>query len=82
MVRRLMSRITKTQHRALKWLATHGGQASLNRYNASFAQGEKSGFTAGTWLRLMISGHIAQGIVPGSFGITMEGVEAARKARP
>lgn len=77
-----LMKITKTQHRALKWLATHGGHASLDRYNASYAQGEKSGFTAGTWLRLMISGHVVASYLSGHFGLTKEGVEAARKARP
>jgi len=74
--------MTKTQHQALRWLRDQGGHASLDQYSRAFARGQKARFTPGTWLRLFISGHISQSPLPGHFGITAEGIEAARKARP
>lgn len=74
-------KITKTQHRALRWLRDNGGHATLDPYNHAWAQGQKSGFTAGTWLRLVISGHVWR-YGDGRFGLTVDGTEAARKARP
>lgn len=75
----MAKRLSKAQLGALRWLAAHNGRGQLDRYgNVVAADGDKSGRIAATWLRLMISGHCAPHIVPGSIGITMTGLEAIR----
>jgi len=70
------ARLSPAQLRALRWLADRGGHATLDRYGNAIARGEKAGYAAQTWLRLMISGHIARSPQPAYFGITQLGLGA------
>lgn len=69
--------ITKAMRRALAWLASHGGQAELDRYARVVARGRVAPGATGTWLRLAASGYVAPGLLPGGIGITVKGLDAA-----
>ncbi len=52
--------MTPTMKNALAWLVERGGSGVItNRATARLiARGEQAHFTADTWLRLVISGHL------------------------
>ena len=68
--------LSKSQLRALRWLADRGGHATLDQHGRAIAREERCGFLPATWLRLVILGYVARSILPGHFGITAEGIAA------
>lgn len=76
--RKSPSPLSASQHRALAWLARHGGQGYLDQHSNVWAQGQKSASAPGTWLRLFIGGYLAPGLIAGTIGITQKGLEALK----
>jgi hypothetical protein len=70
----MAKRPSLAQRRALRWLADHGGHASLDQYGRAIARGERCSYTPATWLRLFIAGHIAASPMADHFGITATGL--------
>lgn len=70
--------LSSAQLRALKWLANHKGQATLDRFGrvCDAATMTPSGFQAATFLRLVTTGHACEHMRRGWLGITMTGLRA------
>ena len=74
-----MTRLTKTQIKALRWLIANEAIARVDRFGRiSNIRGELSPHSSATFLRLMLSGHCIRHAGPDHITITDLALEAIR----
>ncbi len=70
--------LTPHQRRALRWLAAHGGHATLDRYGRAVTKdGDVSATAPAIWVRLWLAGYICKSFIPDHFGLTIDGANGA-----